>query len=217
MSKPVPEIFRRPKIAVGIMLAADLALMAGAVIASRIAESAEVTYTYIDDTVRRSEPMAPCGIIAACALLIQCGLAAVLFAGNLLSGRGGDRAAARNVGAALLLAVSVGVTGVFAAAALGLPPQKTQFFSYTDETNQLIIEERQTWFSKGGALDVFRVEGEDAELLVSTGLEVISPGAERYTLAWLAADVLQIGFEDNGRYRTLQILWENGTVEVPPD
>lgn len=203
--KPAPKIFRRPGIAAGILLAADLALLAGAVIASEAARSAEVTYTFADGKILKSVPLEFCGIIAALALFLQCALAAVLIAGVVLCERDRKSAAVKITGAALLLAVSAGVTGIFAGAAMGFPPRSVQFFAYTDYEFSVVIEEELPWFSEEATLRVYNVDLHDAELMVSTSLSELSQDAERYAFEWVGENVLRIGFDDGMNYRTLQM------------
>lgn len=195
------EMLKKPWIFAGAALLLDTDMLAVGMILSGMRP--EVEYTLTETTVERSQPFAFFGIIAAVAVGIVCVMVAFIIAGAFLK----KRRAARFVGAAGLLAVSLVMIGVSALTALGFPPKSRNYISYSDENLRLIIEEEEQ-FSGNGTASFFLTDSDGSgrvELIASTDItEYSAEGEERYTVSWITDTIMVIGFEDGVNYRTIQ-------------
>lgn len=215
-SKTQPEsrfqrLLKKPWLFAGAALGLDLAMLAAGVVLSRM--TFEPDYTATDDLISRSEPLAFFGVTAAVVLGVICVLTALIIAGAVRKKRGGAQLA----GAVGLIVVSLAMLGSSAYMTLGLPPERVNSYSYSDESYQLIIEEDR-YSSGNNTVSLYLAKQGDEEArpavrLAATDLSDLSAEAERYTVNWVGADELMIGFEDAGKYRTLQIKTDKARLD----
>lgn len=196
------ENIRLPKngIIIGAILLINTALLAAGLVLANIPH--EIIYTLDKDKVQRENPLAFFGIIAAVVLGISCVLTAFLLAGSLSRGK----KAPAVITAVFLIAVSLVMIGSAAVVVFGFPVSERRCYRYTDENFKLIIEETSSYFTEG-SVNFFLAEGEDnrLRLLAGTTLRDYPGNAERYKLAWVSDTQLMAGFEDGGKYRTIQM------------
>ncbi len=204
------RLLKKPWLFAGAALGLDLAMLAAGIVLSRM--TFEPDYTATDDLISRSEPLGFFGVTAAVVLGIICVLTALIIAGAVRKKRGGAQLA----GAVGLIVVSLAMLGSSAYMTLGLPPERVNSYSYSDESYQLIIEEDR-YSSGNNAVSLYLAKQGDgsrpALRIASTGLSELSEEAERYTVNWVSADELMIGFEDAGSYRTLQIKTDKARLD----
>lgn len=204
--KSMPEgrlnaLLKRPWLFAGTVLGLDIAMLVIGLVLSGI--SFERTYTLSENGIERSNPLAFFGVIAAAVIGLCCVLTAFIIAGAFLK----KRRAVQIAGAAALLVLSLAMVGASAVMAVGIPPAERNYYSYTDEKMRLIAEESKQYFG-GGTVSFFLTKTENSErliLLASTDISELADNSERYAITWISGNVLQIGFTDGDRYRTLTI------------
>lgn len=195
-------LLRKPWLFAGAAFGLDLAMLITGMALSGV-RSGGITYTASGSSIERSDPLAFFGIVAAAVIGVVCVLVALIVAGAFMK----RRRAAQILGAAGLLAVSLVMVGGSAYMATGAPVRDRRWYSYSDESNRLIIEETEPYFGRGMVgfyLAGMADEGE-AVLLAQTDIQDYSNGEERYNIAWIGDDKIQISFQDGINYRTLTI------------
>lgn len=208
-------MFRRPIMAAVIAIIADLLLLAAAIVLNALRGNFSESYTYTQDlvteyyTIYAHHPFDLFGIPAAVVLVIVAGMSAVIIAGAFVKSSDGKSGAPHIVGACVLLAASVAVVFLSMFVVKGAQPQHRSYLYYTDETMHLtFIEEKYS--EDYGALKIFRIheDCDEAELLAMTDISEFAESNERYSLAWIDEDVLQITYADGMNHRSLQLIVE---------
>lgn len=213
-SKAVPQskcstLLRKPWLFAGAVFGLDLAMLLIGLVLSGVS-SEGITYTADGDGIVKDNPLAFFGVIAAVVLGINCALIALMIAGAFTR----KRSAATILGAAGLLLVSLMTLGSSAYMALGSPVKSEQYFSYSDESLRLIIEESEPYFGKGTvSFYMTAEESSKAVLLARTDISEYADDAERYTIAWKSDNLLQVDFADGINYRTLTITVDRSLLE----
>ena len=206
----VSRIVRRTWLFASAALGLDIAMLVIGMVLSRSA-GAGIAYTVEGSVIHKDYPLAFFGVIAAVVLGINCVLIALMLAGAFSRNK---RRIAVILGSAGLLAVSLAMIASSAFMALGAPVKSEKYYSYTDENLRLIVEEDEPYFGTGTA-SFYMTEGEHgkAVLLAKTDISTYADSSERYNIAWLSENTMQIGFADREHYRTLTIPVDRSLLE----
>lgn len=207
----ITRVVRKPWLFASVVLGLDIAMLViGLALSGRA--GAGIEYTVEGASIVKSDPLAFFGIIAAAVLGINCVLIAFMLAGAVSRSK---RRAGVILGSAGLLAVSLVMLAGSAFMALGAPVKSEKYYSYTDETLRIIIEETQPYFGRGTA-SVYMTSTEEsgkAVLLARTDIAEYADSDERYSIAWQSENILQIGFSDGVHYRTLAMTVDRTLLE----
>lgn len=212
-SRNISSLLRKPWLFASAVFGLDIAMLViGLVLSGRSGEG--IVYTANGDSIVKDDPLSFFGVIAAVVLGINCVLIALILAGAFTRSkrRGGVIA-----GSAGLLLVSLAMVASSAFMVLGAPVKSEKYYSYTDETLRLIVEETKPYFGEGTA-SFYMTNSEEngnAILLARTGITDYADSAERYTIAWNSESILTIGFADGTHYRTLTITVDRSLLEKP--
>jgi hypothetical protein len=205
----LPKIFRKPLIAGGISLAADIALLVAAAVLNAIRARFEVSCYLTESGVSETSPYGFFGIAAVVCVIIAAGAAAVIISAAVLNGK---KAAAAICASAGLLALSGGAAWFSSYIVNGEKPRSAEFVSFSDESRTLILAEEQydgTNLLKIYLTDPDAEKGDEVTRLVCTELKVLTESGgfeDRYTLTSISEDMVQIGFADgDSSYRTIQV------------
>lgn len=195
------SLLKKPWLFAGAALGLDIAMLVCGMVLSSVRPPAE--YTLTETSVERSQPYMFFGVIAAVVIGVICVLTAFLIAGAFLK----KCRAVQVIGAAALLVLSLVMVGTSAVMALGIPPKQRSYVSFSDEQYRLIIEEEQPYYGTG-KVTFFLTDAEGSgklQLLGSTDISEYSTSDERYTVNWVADNILVVGFTDGANYRTIQM------------
>lgn len=207
----ISRLVRKPWLFASAILGLDIAMLAAGMALSGRSD-AGIIYTANGDSIGRDDPMAFFGIVAAVVLGIECVLLALMLAGAFSRGK---RRAGVILGSAGLLVLSLVMVGSSAFMAMGAPVKQQRYYSYSDETLRLIIEESEPYFGEGSTSFYMTTSAENgkAVLLAKTDISDYADGAERYNIVWKNENTLQIGFADGINYRTLTITVDKSLLE----
>lgn len=200
------KLIRRPNIAAGIAITADILLIAAATVLHSLRGGIEATYTYTEEnTIVSSHPFDIFGIAAAVVLCIAAVMSAFIIVSAFDKNKDGRVNIPRFVGAALLLIFSMVAALVSSFTAGIIPPYSTKYYHYTDENMSITVMEEWNYLS-GGVTSFFDVDKEHgtAELLRSTVISSNIDDEERYKIQWTAENRLRIDFLDGMGYKTIE-------------
>lgn len=201
------KILRRPMLAAGIAIAADIITLIAAAVLSALRGGIESTYIFTEErTVITQHPFDLFGIFAAAALVIVSAMAGLIIAGAFSKGVSEKKITPRIAGAAVLLVISAAVILLSLYVSRGEQPVSTEFYYYSDKEMYLTIAEEK-YREDYGRVKIYSTDEEQgtAELLASTEITQFAENNERYMIEWIANDVLRIVFADGMQHKSLQI------------
>ena len=197
------RFLRKPWLFAGAAVGLDLAMLIMGLVLSRIPTEGSVIYTANGSSIEKTQPLAFFGVIAAVVLAVCCVLSALIIAGAFVR----KKRAPQILGAVWLMILSIAMTGASAYMVFGLPARSERYYSYSDETHRLIIEETEPYSGRGTVS--FYLTGSEQEgtavLLARTDIGTYSDGADRYEISWVGDKTLTVDFIDGANYRTLTI------------
>lgn len=201
------KLLRKPKLAAGIAVTADILLLAAAVVLSAIRGRFQSEYIYSSDPVAitASHPYDHFGIAAALVLVLAAVMTAFIVVGAV--GKAGKNGTPQLVGGIALIVFSTAAVLFAWLVVRGQQPRSVEYLAYTDETLHIVVMEEQ-YTDALGAAKVFSVDPDSnsASLLAVTDIAEFADGnEERYALSWVSKDVLKITFIDGFRIRELQL------------
>ncbi|MBE6902303.1 MAG: hypothetical protein E7478_07490 [Ruminococcaceae bacterium] len=201
------KLLRRPMLAAAIAVAADVVVMAAAVLLDVLRGRFTATYTFDPELVLISEshPYDMFGVVVALAMVLAAVMAAFIIAGGFTTG--GGKVAQRITGGVLLVAASVAAMMISLMLVGGRRPQQVTYLSYTDDALHIVVAEEK-YSEELGVANFFSVNDETgaAELLVATDISTFAnDNAERYTLVWTDSDTLGIRFVDGMLTRMIRV------------
>lgn len=207
------KLIRKPFIPSALLIVLDVLVLLGAVVINILRARLECTYTLSDGEIIMEDPLGWYAAVAAVAMGIAAALTAAQMVINALiarSKRVGDKdfkddLLFLNIGAVLLMLLSVGVTLFAMWFAIPESAESKTFYSFNNGLYELTIAEER--YSDGTLIGKVydTTYPDDIQLVHSYELMELSENAERYELSAVNADVVRILYTDGAVVRTLHI------------
>lgn len=213
------KLLMKPKIAAAVIGVCDLILLIAAIVldAVRAKVPADLSFDPAQVKVEVSHPYEYFGIATAVFLAIAAVMTGFMIAGALAGTK--VKTAARLVGAAVLLIVSVAVIIFAHFFVCGAPVEDTACFVFQNGGVNIAVQETKYSFGSG-MMDVYKLEGDmmlyagEAASKVSvthitgTGITEFATNSSRYTLDEVYDAQMRLRFFDGDIHRTLQFTLE---------
>lgn len=201
------KLIRRPMLAAGIAIAADILILAVAAVLNAVRSQVPAEYYFtVERRITASHPFEYFGIVAAVVIVIAAAMSALILINALTNSAESKKTAPRVAGAVTLLIFSAAAALVSWLIVSGQKPIDEKYYYFTNDELYIVMQEEK-YSDSYGVLKLFSTpesEGE-ATLLASTDISSFGENEEHYTLEWLSETAIGVRFADGLKYRSLQI------------
>ncbi len=222
------KLIRKPFIPSAVLIVLDVLVLLGAVVINILRDSMEYTYTLTDGKIIMGDPLGWFSVVAAVAIGAAAALTAAQIVLNAMLARSKTSSDKEfrgdllflNVGAVLLLLLSVGAMLFAMWFAVPERAESETFYSFNNGRYELTIAEER--YSDGTLTGKVydTTYPDEIQLVHSYELAELSENGERYDLSAVNKDVVRILYTDGAVVRTLHIdlsLYHQGHDHPLPD